>query len=65
MIEWDEPYDSECKINVTLRMAKEDAITLQKNHAKKVRGYIYNSDIEALNDFMVVHWAREVISEDS
>lgn len=38
---------------------REGAIKIAKAVAKE-RGYIYKSDEEALQDFVVVHWAEKV-----
>jgi hypothetical protein len=61
LIEWYEPYDAEGKLNLICRMTKEDAIQAQYKARDQVRpGFVYESDQQALDDFMVIHWAREV-----
>ena len=55
-IEWVEPFDKKAN-PVYMRVSKETAIAAQKEIAKKLNKP-YSSDEEALEDFMVVHWAK-------
>jgi hypothetical protein len=47
---WNEPDD------IVMSCTQEEAIERQKAAALS-KGYVYVSDEEALEDFMVVHWA--------
>jgi hypothetical protein len=60
-VEWCDPWDMECKYNVVMRMKVEDVIAWQKEDAKnRYHKYFkgYETDEDALQDFMVVHWAE-------
>jgi hypothetical protein len=55
---YDGPYDNESPvIGCQVALLKEEAIRAQKRSAQK-RGRTYASDEAALDDFMVIHWAR-------
>lgn len=54
-VEWEEPFDNTGHILV-LRVPVEAAIITARATAAS-RGYIYENDEQALEDFMVVHWA--------
>jgi hypothetical protein len=56
LIQWVEPWAGEGDITLICRMRVEDAIKAQRLIAGK-RNYTYESDVHALLDFMVVHWA--------
>lgn len=55
---WSEPWygPGELPVDVELSCSPEHAINLAKNVAVK-RGHTYLNDKEALDDFLVVHWA--------
>lgn len=53
---WNEPTDETFTNNVVMEMKAERAIMEMKVMAGQ-RGFTYKSDAEALQDFMVVHWA--------
>lgn len=57
-VEWEEPYDNTGHVLV-LRIPEEAAIITARATAAS-RGYIYDSDEQALEDFLVVHWGRVV-----
>lgn len=42
--------------NVVIRVTEDEAISLQKKAADR-KGFIYDSDLDALEDFLTVHWA--------
>lgn len=44
---------------VVVRLSQEDAIRSMKELRAR-QGYVYASDEEALQDFLVVNWATEV-----
>ena len=56
MICWDEPDKN--GLSIACAVSREEAIARQKTAAAK-RGYIYETDVEALADFMTVNWAWE------
>lgn len=57
-VEWDEPYDGEQDPpHVLLRMTIEDAVRAMRRKDKYNQ---YQSDEQALDDFIVIHWARIV-----
>ena len=58
MVEWIEPWPPD--VTVTLRMSYEDTAKSQHFRAKK-DGHFYDNDQQAVEDFMVVHWAWAVI----
>lgn len=41
-----------------IRITEADAILRMKEYARQ-RGYLYESDQDALEDFLVVHWASQ------
>jgi len=55
MIEWIEPFDAEAKYTLICRMTEEDIIKYQREREPR-----YTSDQQALDDFMVIHWATKV-----
>mgnify|MGYP001191666294 CR=1 FL=1 len=68
-VEWDEPWqmDEESStswVGVTSRMTCEDAIRWSKYLAEKFHKdhpkYPYKTDQEALDDFIIINWARIV-----
>lgn len=61
-VEWVEPFiESE---PVYMRVSVAIAIKYQKHKAKSLHGYIYATDDEALEDFVVVHWAKIIRRAD-
>jgi hypothetical protein len=60
-VEWEDPWYSpgELPVHVTNRMTVEHTINLQKNKAAK-GGHTYDTDEQALDDFLVVYWASIV-----
>lgn len=59
-MEWAEPYHGD--IYRTIRMSYEDVAKLQHARAKK-EGHFYDTDSQAVEDFMVVYWAWAVREE--
>ena len=62
-VEWNEPFDSKCKYNVVMRMKVDDVIAYQHESVKdKYNTYFqgYKSDEDALQDFVVIRWAKIV-----
>lgn len=61
-IEWDEPFGTGVSW-YTCRALKDDIIKYMKEEYqlqfKAHPNYPYKTDEEALQDFMVIHWARE------
>lgn len=60
-VEWVEPRYShnELPVHVILRCTPEHAANYAKNTCKQLgRTNIYVNDEEALEDFMVIHWAE-------
>lgn len=57
LIEWVEP--SEDNQPITFTCSEKEAIDRQRSIAAS-RGFTYESDDDALQDFMVVNWARRV-----
>ena len=41
-----------------IRVSVEEAVATQRSRAYSVRQYVYQSDEEALLDFIAVNWAR-------
>lgn len=58
-VEWVEPWSTDFKETLILRLTLKDTISVQKKQAAKI-GYKYESDQKALEDFMMVHWAKIV-----
>ena len=56
MIVWNEPDEN--GQNKVFKISKEEAIEIQKASAKRF-GIAYESDEQALSDFIIVNWARE------
>jgi hypothetical protein len=65
-VEWNEPFcfkeSGPRTLNVVQRMLVSDVIEWQHWHGKQL-GKNYKSDEDALDDFVVVHWAT-VINAD-
>ena len=58
-VKWVEPYDSDANGCVELRMTVEDVIKCQRAHVALVRpDFKYESDEQALQDFITVHWGE-------
>jgi hypothetical protein len=56
-VKWIEPYSVEADVCVELRVTVEDAIKSQRVHVAKYRpDFTYESDDQALQDFITVHW---------
>lgn len=58
-IEWVEPMGKEVVEPVYLRTRDTTAIKVQRVIANK-KGYTYESDQRALEDFITVNWAKEI-----
>lgn len=58
MVEWAEPGTEGREIDL-IRITKSAATEQQKQSAF-LSGYVYDNDEDALNDFIVVHWATIV-----
>ena len=58
MLEWAEPGTDGREIDL-IRITTSVAIEQQKQSAF-FAGYVYDNDQDALNDFIVVHWATIV-----
>jgi hypothetical protein len=59
-VEWDEPYGPE-DVHMICRVKADEIIKHMKNlqeYKKDHPNYPYKSDQEALDDFVVIHWAR-------
>ena len=64
-VEWVDPFDREAKYAVIFRMTVSDVIAYQHgrdDHREK--GYVYESDADALDDFVVTHWASIIEVDD-
>lgn len=57
-IEWVEPYGPNNE-PVYLRVRIETAIAQRKAFAA-LKGHVYKSDAEALEDFITVNWGRRI-----
>lgn len=61
-VEWVEPFiDSD---SVYMRVSVATAIKYQKHAALKNNNYVYETDKAALEDFVVVHWAKFIRRAD-
>jgi hypothetical protein len=49
--------------DVSIGRTREEAITYQKRAAFRAKGFIYSSDEEALQDYIVIYCAR--VTEDT
>lgn len=58
MVEWVEPFGPDDQ-PAFIRVAKSTAVAYQKHNAS-IKKYTYETDEDALIDFMVVHWATLV-----
>ena len=64
-IEWIEPFGPDNE-PVFCRVTVRTAVAAQKfSSAQAKEGFTYVSDEDALDDFMVVHWANHVSRESS
>lgn len=45
---------------LTIRISEEEAIARQRMAALRANNYGYESDQDALEDFLVVHWAYRI-----
>jgi hypothetical protein len=61
-VEWIEPFDTSGSIPLICRLTVEDAIKFQLGAPERAGNTVfkYESDEQALDDFMAVHWARIV-----
>lgn len=59
-VEWIEPYDNETDTTLICRLTVEDAIKAQRHHAFAQKGFVYETEQQALDDFVTVHWAKIV-----
>lgn len=59
MIVYEEPGEKGEVVRVTL--TPERAVDIMRGSAMKAKDYTYASDADALDDFMVVHWAWEEV----
>ena len=62
-VEWVEPFWNEYPdVPVILRLTVEDAIIVQKASLEKSgnKTFKYESDEDALDDFVVIHWGNIV-----
>lgn len=58
LIEWVEPFDPDAEFNLICRMKARDAAEWQFHRIDiAAKGFKYESLEQALDDFMVVHWA--------
>lgn len=66
-VEWVQPYDEYCDIPQILRLTLEDAVKVQKRALVKSgnASFQYESDEQALDDFVCVHWAKIVENHES
>lgn len=55
-IDWIEPFDSEAKYTLYCRLSEQDVIRFQREREPR-----YTSDEQAVEDFMVIHWATRVV----
>lgn len=62
MIEWVEPIGPNSE-PVYCRISEKTAIAVQRSSGMQAKGFVYESDAEAIEDFMIVHWAQTI--EDS
>lgn len=46
--------------NKEIRVSVEDAIEWQKGHAYVLKGYIYDHDDHALQDFLIINWGTVI-----
>ena len=52
-VRWDEPSEAG---DVCRTATIEEAVTMQQDAARK-RSYFYDDNLNALGDFLVIHWA--------
>ena len=62
-IKWDEPTGLDCTGGMECCAPDMMVIAFQHNWAKKL-GRVYPNDEMALDDFIVVNWARTVIIDE-
>lgn len=63
-VKWIEPYDADANGCMEIRMTVEDVIKCQRARVAQVKPeFVYESDEQALFDFIAVHWAS-VVEED-
>ncbi len=61
-VEWVEPYSKDDSVVLTCRLTKVDAIKAQRAAAFFANPtFVYESDQQALEDFLTVHWAKLII----
>lgn len=53
---WTEPGDAEAKTHVTRSCSIAEAVAMQRAAGAR-HGHYYVNDREALEDFLVIHWA--------
>lgn len=67
-VEWSTPWDygglSFEHVECVSRMKVEDAIKYQHGVTNMKYGHTYDSDEDALYDFMTIHWANIIEVED-
>ena len=56
MIHWIDPDEN--GLPVERAITHDEAVARQKVAAAR-RGYVYDTDTDALDDFMTIHWAWE------
>lgn len=57
-VTWFEPTSGEDSTPIERTLTEAEAINQQRETARKARpGYEYKTDEEALDDFLIVHWA--------
>lgn len=63
-VEWSEPWQygdlGFQHVECISRMKVEDAITYQHGYASQKYGHAYDSDEDALYEFMTIRWAKIV-----
>jgi hypothetical protein len=59
MIEWVEPFGPNSE-PVYCRVSEKTAVATQRSSGMQAKGYVYASDKDALEDFMIVRWAETV-----
>lgn len=63
-VEWIEPFGPNNE-PVFCRVLRETAIATQKVLTEKAKpGFIYETDEQALDDFVVVHWAKIILDKE-
>lgn len=56
-VEWDEPFDLEGKVNTVCRVKVDEIIVWQRAQLENINSdFKYDSDEQALQDFVALHW---------